>query len=86
MSHFEGNSFVLISTKELSIPDYIKDIMDNAGCPYEEVDDLQSNIADLDVLYMTRIQRERFASEEDYQSQKGQYILDTEKMSYAKRI
>lgn len=85
MSHFEGNSFVLISTKELSIPDYIKDILDNAGCPYEEVDDLQSNIADLDVLYMTRIQRERFASEEDYQSQKGQYILDTEKMSYAKK-
>ena len=85
MSHFEGNSFVLISTKELSIPDYIKDIMDKAGCPYEEVDDLQSNIADLDVLYMTRIQRERFANEEDYQAQKGQYILDTEKMSYAKK-
>ena len=85
MSHFEGNSFVLISTKELSIPDYIKDIMDKASCPYEEVDDLQSNISDLDVLYMTRIQRERFASEEDYQAQKGQYILDTEKMSYAKK-
>lgn len=86
MSHFEGNSFVLISTKELSIPDYIKDIMDNAGCPYEEVDDLQSNIADLDVLYMTRIQRERFASEEDYQSQKVNTFLIQKKCHMLKRI
>ena len=84
MSHFEGNSFVLISNKELSVPDYIKAVMDKAGCEYVEVDNLKDAINDLDVLYMTRIQRERFASEEEYQSQKGIYVLDKEKMTYAK--
>ena len=70
MSRFEGNSFVLISTKELSVPRYIKDIMDNAGCEYTEVNNLQDAIAQLDVLYMTRIQRERFINDEEYQKQK----------------
>ncbi len=84
MSHFEGNSFVLISTKELSVPQYIKDILDNAGCEYTEADNLKDAISDLDVLYMTRIQRERFSSEEEYQSQKGVFVLDTEKLALAK--
>lgn len=84
MCHFQGNSFVLISTKELRVPDYIKDIMDKSGCPYEEVYDLQGNIADLDVLYMTRIQRERFSSNEEYKSQKSVYVLDKEKLKSAK--
>ncbi|MGN0460792.1 MAG: aspartate carbamoyltransferase [Ruminococcus sp.] len=84
MCHFEGNSFILISTKELSVPDYIKEIMNNSGCPFEEVENLQDNISDLDVLYMTRIQRERFASPEEYESQKSIYVLDAEKMKKAK--
>lgn len=84
MCHFEGNSFVLISTPELRVPNYIKEIMKKSGCPYVEVNNLQDNISELDVLYMTRIQRERFASKEDYEQQKGIYILDAEKMKYAK--
>ncbi len=84
MSHFKNNSFVLISTKELSVPQYIKDIMEKAGCPYTEKDNLKDAIAELDVLYMTRIQRERFSSEEEYEKQKGVFVLDEEKMMLAK--
>jgi aspartate carbamoyltransferase catalytic subunit len=84
MSHFKGNSFVLISTKELSVPQYIKDILDKAGCPYEEIDNLKDAVSQLDVLYMTRIQRERFSSEEEYEKQKGVFVLDAEKMLLAK--
>jgi aspartate carbamoyltransferase catalytic subunit len=84
MCHFEGNSFVLISTKELQVPQYIKDIMDKSGCEYVEVDNLQDNISNLDVLYMTRIQRERFSSPEEYEAQKGVFVLDKFKMKYAK--
>lgn len=84
MSHFKNNSFVLISTEELALPSYIKDAMNSAGCKYTEVNDLKEAIGDLDVLYMTRIQRERFANEDDYLKQKGSYILDTEKLSMAK--
>ncbi len=84
MCHFEGNSFVLISTKELRVPKYITDIMDKSGCPYKEVDNLQDNISDLDVLYMTRIQRERFSSPKEYEAQKSVYVLDTEKLTKAK--
>ncbi len=84
MSHFEGNKFVLISTKELGIPQYIKDIMDEQGCEYREVSTLQEAMPELDVLYMTRIQRERFGGEEEYQAQKGIYVLDREKLSLGK--
>lgn len=84
MSHFEGNKFVLISTKELGVPQYIKDIMDEQNCEYVEVPTLQEAIPQLDVLYMTRIQRERFASEEEYQAQKGVFVLDKEKLSLGK--
>ena len=84
MSHFEGNKFVLISTKELGIPQYIKDIMDEQECEYEEIATLQEAIPDLDVLYMTRIQGERFASEEEYLAQKGVFVLDSEKLSLGK--
>ncbi len=85
LSNFEGNSFVLISTKELGIPDYIKDIMIKRNCKFEEVDNLISAIGNLDMLYMTRIQRERFASIEEYEAQKGIYILDTDKLKCAKK-
>ncbi len=85
LSKYPDNRFVLISTKELSIPAYIKTILNSAGCKYTEVFSLNEVIGDLDVLYMTRIQKERFLSEEEYNSQKNIYILDTEKLSLAKK-
>lgn len=84
MCHFEGNSFVLISTEQLTVPDYIKDIMNSSGCPFTEVSSLKEAIGGLDVLYMTRIQRERFASMEEYEAQKGVFVLDRDKLSLAK--
>jgi len=81
---YKGNEFVLISTNELRIPSYIKDILTAHGCKFTEVFSLDEAIQDLDVLYMTRIQRERFASKEEYLCQKDTYVLDTKKMSHAK--
>lgn len=85
MSHFPNNRFILISTAELGVPQYIKDILNAAGCEYTEISSLKEAIPYLDVLYMTRIQRERFASEEDYQKQKGVYVLDRDKLQYGKK-
>ncbi len=85
MSHFRGNRFILVSTKELGIPHYIKDALHAAGCNYTEITTLKEAIPLLDVLYMTRIQRERFKNEAEYQKQRGVYILDTEKLSFAKK-
>ena len=87
MSHFKNNKFVLISTRELGLPNYIKDILKSTdtNCSFIEIPTLQEAIPMLDVLYMTRIQRERFSSEEEYQKQSGVYVLDTEKMKYAKK-
>ncbi|HAN44374.1 MAG TPA: aspartate carbamoyltransferase [Ruminococcaceae bacterium] len=76
--------FVLISTPELAVPQYIKDIMNSQGCEYSEINSLEEAIPSLDVLYMTRIQRERFASEEEYAKQKNIYVLDKPKMRNAK--
>ena len=84
LTQFPNNRFILISTKELVIPAYIKVILNAAGCPYQEVASLTEVIGDLDVLYMTRIQPERFASEQEYLEQKHVYILDTEKMLLAR--
>ena len=85
MSNFKGNRFVLISTPELTVPQYIKDIMRASGCRYSEVPSLAEAIPMLDVLYMTRIQRERFRSFEEYEKQKGVFVLDREKMKLARR-
>lgn len=84
LAKYENNSFVLISTKELSIPLYIIDILEKHGCKYEFSNSLADSIVDLDVLYMTRIQRERFKSEEEYQAQKYVFVLDREKLDKAK--
>ncbi len=84
MSHFRGNKFVLISTPELAVPQYIKDVMNASDCEYTEVPTLQEAMPMLDVLYMTRIQRERFASPEDYEKQKGVFVLDRKKLLTAK--
>lgn len=84
LAKYPNNSFVHISTKELSVPLYVIDILEKNGCKYEISHSLADAITDLDVLYMTRIQRERFASEEDYQAQKNVFVLDKEKLDKAR--
>ncbi len=85
MSTFKGNRFVLISTPELTIPQYIKDIIIASECSFTQVRSLAQAIPELDVLYMTRIQRERFGSEEEYQKQNGVFVLDKAKLKNAKK-
>lgn len=84
LSAYSGNTFVLISTPQLRLPSYIKDVITASGSKYTEVSSLDEVINDLDMLYMTRIQRERFASEEEYLAQKDTYILDRKKLSKAR--
>lgn len=79
----EGIKFVLISPAELKLPGYVKSKLDAAGIEYTETDSLEGSIAELDILYMTRVQRERFFNEEDYLRLKDTYILTPEKMSLA---
>lgn len=83
LSVFKNNSFVLISTPQLKLPSYVKDIIIASGSSFTEVTSLDEVIGDLDMLYMTRIQRERFASEEEYLAEKDTYILDRKKMAKA---
>ena len=78
-----GVKFVLISPTELKLPGYVKDKLDAAGVEYTETDSLEGSISDLDILYMTRVQRERFFNEEDYLRLKDTYILTPEKMALA---
>lgn len=81
---YPGVRFVLISPEELRVPDYIReDVLRASGHEYEEVIRLEDAIPDLDVLYMTRVQKERFFNEEDYVRMKDFYILDKEKMALA---
>lgn len=80
MVAYPNNRFVFISTKELAMPRYVKDVLDANGCPYTEVNTLEEAMPELDVLYMTRIQQERFASQEEYLAMKGIYVLDKAKM------
>ena len=85
MSRYTGIRFVLISPAELRLPDYVKqDVLDKNGIPYEEVTDLEAAMPSLDILYMTRVQRERFFNEEDYLRLKDSYILDVKKLANAK--
>ncbi|MFT3951110.1 MAG: aspartate carbamoyltransferase [Oscillospiraceae bacterium] len=84
MTSYPDNRFVLISTAALGIPAYIRDRLDSCGADYTEVTSLEEAISALDVLYMTRIQKERFASEEEYRAQKDVYVLDRAKMLRAK--
>lgn len=85
LSSYSGNTFVLISTPQLKLPSYVKDIITASGSNFTEVSSLDEVINDLDMLYMTRIQRERFASEEEYLAQKDTYVLDAKKMSRARK-
>ena len=85
MSRYEGVRFVLISPDELKLPDYVKEqFLDSTGCEYTESRDLEGAIPELDILYMTRIQRERFSSEAEYEKLKDSYILNRGKLSGAK--
>lgn len=80
---YKGVKFVLISPNELKLPGYVKDKLDKDGVEYTETNSLESSIADLDILYMTRVQKERFFNEEDYLRLRDTYILTPEKMALA---
>ena len=85
MSRYEGLRFVLISPEELKVPSYVKDeSLKRKNIPYTQTTDLEQVIGDLDILYMTRVQRERFFNEEDYLRLKDSYILTPEKMRKAR--
>ena len=84
LSRYDDIHFIFISPEELRIPDYITDMLKAKGIPYEEVIRLEERIPSLDLLYMTRVQRERFFNEEDYVRLKDFYILDMAKLSLAR--
>ena len=85
LSRYKGIRFILISPKELKLPDYIKtDVLDKENITYEEVSSLEDSIPALDVLYMTRVQRERFFNEQDYIRLKNSYVLTPDKLDTAK--
>ena len=81
---YEGINFIFISPQELKVPDYITEELKAHNIPYEEVTNLETVMPQLDFLYMTRVQRERFFNEEDYIRLKDFYILDAAKMELAK--
>ncbi len=86
MSRYEGTKFVLISPEELRVPEHIRtEILDKNNIEYKEVTSLDDAMPELDVLYMTRVQRERFFNEEDYIRLKDSYILTPEKLVNAKK-
>ena len=85
MSRYEGIRFVLISPEELKLPGYVRyNVLDPKGIPYTEVTSLEEAMPELDILYMTRIQRERFDDPTEYDRLKNSYILDMPKMALAK--
>ena len=85
MSRYEGISFVLISPDELKLPEYIRtEVIEKNNIPYEEISSLEDAIGSLDVLYMTRVQKERFFNEADYIRLKDTYILDKSKLALAR--
>ncbi len=84
MSRYENTRFVLISPEELQIPDYVRDMLRSKGCSFAETTDLEGALGELDILYMTRVQKERFFNEEDYLRLRDSYILTAEKMKLGK--
>ncbi len=85
LKRYPGINFIFISPEELRIPDYIReDVLDKNNIPYKEVIKLEDVMPELDILYMTRVQRERFFNEEDYVRLKDFYILTKEKMALAR--
>ena len=85
MCRYKNNKFVFISPSELAIPEYIREsVLDASGVEYESVHRLEDIIDTIDILYMTRVQKERFFNEQDYIRLKDSYILDKEKMKLAR--
>jgi len=85
LSRYKNVKFVLISPEELKLPDYVKDeYLFTGGCEYAETDNLEAAIPSLDILYMTRIQAERFESREEYERLKDSYVLTADKLMSAK--
>lgn len=85
LSRYEGVNVVLIAPEQLRLPDYMKhEVCDLNGVPYREVDTLEEVMPELDVLYMTRVQKERFLDEDDYDRVKDCFVLDAEKLKTAK--
>ncbi len=86
MSRYSGNRFVLISPEELKVPSYVKKgSLKQYNIPYTQTTDLEAAMPELDILYMTRVQRERFFNEEDYLRLKDSYILTPDKLKNAKQ-
>jgi len=85
LTRYENISFIFISPEELRVPDYIIEMLNEKNIPYKEVIRLEDVLPDLDLLYMTRVQRERFFNEEDYIRLKDFYILTKEKMELASK-
>ena len=85
MARYKSIRFVLISPEELRVPDYLREGMKAQGVPFTEVERLEDVIGTLDVLYMTRVQKERFFNEADYVRLKDSYILTVEKMKLARK-
>lgn len=86
LSRYSGIKFVLISPEELKLPSYVKrDSIKNKNIPYVQTTDLEGVMPELDILYMTRVQRERFFNEEDYLRLKDSYILTPDKLENAKK-
>src|SRR5574344_1302246 len=84
MSRYSNNKFIFVSPPELQVPDYItKNILDPAGVSYATSERLEDVLGDVDILYMTRVQKERFFNEQDYIRLKDSYILDKEKIGRA---
>ena len=85
LSNYEGVRFIFISPEELRVPEYIREeVVRKKGIPFQEVDQMEPYMGEMDFLYMTRVQRERFFNEEDYIRLKDRFILDAEKMTYAR--
>ena len=85
LSRYTGIKIVLISPEELKLPSYVKkDVLEKNNIPYQQTTDLEAVMPDLDILYMTRVQRERFFNEEDYLRLKDSYILTPEKLAGAR--
>lgn len=84
MLRYDNVKFVLISPHELRIPKYMREIMERSGVEWKEVERMEDVMSELDILYMTRVQRERFFNEEDYVRLKDTYILDMDKLHDAK--
>ena len=85
MTRYKNIKFILISPKELKLPDYMKEILDNKNIEYVETNNIEEYMNELDVLYMTRVQKERFFNEEDYLRLKDYYILTKDKLKKAKK-